>query len=312
MIKMNSPNHQSNNGHGHGHGRSHSDSDLTDVGLPPIVLDHLPNMTSLLGRAAFKSGYYQLGDILPALSTEINHLRIRQEDLQAYRALCGFSNNSVLPATYLHMLSFPLSLNLLIQQDFPMKAMGQVHLRNQISVLEEFDLRASISMRATIGKSKLTSRGVEWDIDVSAVVDNQLVWSSTSTYLNRCKTGVAAVRQKEILPEGNTQDWMVEADIGRRYAKISADYNPIHLSDITARLFGFKQAIAHGMWSKARCLAALEDRLPRSGYSVDVAFHRPLFLPAEVVFNSAVNTQGESFSLQNKQSGVLHLLGQIS
>jgi acyl dehydratase len=302
MIKMNSPNPQSNNTH----------SDPASAGLSPIVLDQLPNMPSLLGRAAFKSGYYQLGDVLPALSTEINHLRIREHDLRAYRALCDFTNNSVLPATYLHMLSFPLSLNLLIQQDFPMKAMGQVHLRNQISVLEEFDLRASISMKATIGNSELTSRGVEWDIDVSAVVDNQLVWSSTSTYLNRCKTGVPAVRQKEILPQGNSQDWTVDADIGRRYAKVSADYNPIHLSDITAKLFGFKQAIAHGMWSKARCLAALEEKLPNSGYSVDVAFHRPLFLPAEVVFNSAVNKQGESFSLQNKSSGVIHLLGQIS
>ena len=302
MIKMNSPNPQSNNTH----------SDPASAGLSPIVLDQLPNMPSLLGRAAFKSGYYQLGDVLPALSTEINHLRIREHDLRAYRALCGLTNNSVLPATYLHMLSFPLSLNLLIQQDFPMKAMGQVHLRNQISVLEGFDLRASISMKATIGNSELTSRGVEWDIDVSAVVDNQLVWSSTSTYLNRCKTGVPAVRQKEILPQGNSQDWTVDADIGRRYAKVSADYNPIHLSDITAKLFGFKQAIAHGMWSKARCLAALEEKLPNSGYSVDVAFHRPLFLPAEVVFNSAVNKQGESFSLQNKHSGVIHLLGQIS
>lgn len=302
MTKMNSPTPEPNQ----------SNSSASRAGLPPIVLSQLPNMPSLLGRAAFKSGYYQLGDVLPALSTEINHLRIRQDDLRAYRALCGFTDNSVLPATYLHMLSFPLSLNLLIQQDFPMKAMGQVHLRNQISVLEEFDLRASISMKATIGNSELTSRGVEWDIDVSAVVDNQLVWSSTSTYLNRCKTGIAAVRHKEILPQGNTQDWTVEADIGRRYAKVSADYNPIHLSDITAKLFGFKQAIAHGMWSKARCLAALEDRLPNSGYSVDVAFHRPLFLPSEVVFNSCVNQQGESFSLHNKNSGVLHLLGQIS
>ena len=302
MIKMNSPTPESNQ----------SNSSASRAGLSPIVLSQLPNMPSLLGRAAFKSGYYQLGDVLPALSTEINHLRIRQDDLRAYRALCGFTDKSVLPATYLHMLSFPLSLNLLIQQDFPMKAMGQVHLRNQISVLEEFDLRASISMKATIGNSELTSRGVEWDIDVSAVVDNQLVWSSTSTYLNRCKTGIAAVRHKEILPQGNTQYWTVEADIGRRYAKVSADYNPIHLSDITAKLFGFKQAIAHGMWSKARCLAALEDRLPNSGYSVDVAFHRPLFLPSEVVFNSCVNQQGESFSLHNKNSGVLHLLGQIS
>lgn len=302
MSKMNSPTPKPNQ----------SNSSASRAGLPPIVLSQLPNMPSLLGRAAFKSGYYQLGDVLPALSTEINHLRIRQDDLRAYRALCGFTDNSVLPATYLHMLSFPLSLNLLIQQDFPMKAMGQVHLRNQISVLEEFDLRASISMKATIGNSELTSRGVEWDIDVSAMVDNRLVWSSTSTYLNRCKTGIAAVRHKEILPQGNTQDWTVEADIGRRYAKVSADYNPIHLSDITAKLFGFKQAIAHGMWSKARCLAALEDRLPNSGYSVDVAFHRPLFLPSEVIFNSCVNQQGESFSLHNKNSGVLHLLGQIS
>ena len=302
MPKMNANNTQSDQ----------SQSRTSSAVLSPIVLDQLPNMPSLLGRAAFKSGHYRLGDTLPALSTEINHLRIRETDLRAYRTLCGFSNDAVLPATYLHMLSFPLSLNLLIQQDFPMKAMGQVHLRNQISVLDEFDLRAPIRMKATIGKSELTSRGVEWDIDVTAVVDDQLVWSSTSTYLNRCKTGVHAVRQKDVIPQGNPQDWTVEADIGRRYARVSADYNPIHLSDITARLFGFKQAIAHGMWSKARCLAALEEKLPNSGYSVDVAFHRPLFLPAEVAFNSCVNHQGESFSLQNKNSGVLHLLGQIS
>lgn len=302
MHKMNANNTQSDQ----------SQSRTSSAVLSPIVLDQLPNMPSLLGRAAFKSGHYQLGDTLPALSTEINHLRICEADLRAYRTLCGFSNDAVLPATYLHMLSFPLSLNLLIQQDFPMKAMGQVHLRNQISVLDEFDLRAPIRMKATIGKSELTSRGVEWDIDVTAVVDDQLVWSSTSTYLNRCKTGVHAVRQKDVIPQGNPQDWTVEADIGRRYARVSADYNPIHLSDITARLFGFKQAIAHGMWSKARCLAALEEKLPNSGYSVDVAFHRPLFLPAEVAFNSCVNHQGESFSLHNKNSGVLHLLGQIS
>ncbi|MDA7853395.1 MaoC/PaaZ C-terminal domain-containing protein [Porticoccaceae bacterium] len=304
MSKMNAPNPTTN--------QLHSNPADSRARIAPIVLDQLPNMPSLLGRAAFKSGHYQLGDVLPALSTEVNHLRIRRDHLHAYRSVCGFADNTLLPATYLHMLAFPLSLNLLIQHDFPMKAMGQVHLRNRISVLEEFDLGASISMKATIGHSELTSRGVEWDIDVSAVVDNQLIWSSTSTYLNRCKTGVPVVRQKETLPEGDPQYWTVAADTGRRYAKISADYNPIHLSDITARLFGFKQAIAHGMWSKARCLAALEEKLPTAGYSVDVAFQRPLFLPADVIFNTAENPQGECFSLQNKTSGVLHLIGHIS
>ena len=307
MTKMNSTNQQPD----------HSQRLGPRPGFSPIVLEQLPNMPSLLGRAAFKSGHYQLGDALPALSTEINHLVIRPHHLRAYRAVCGFDNRLAVPATYLHMLAFPLSLNLLIQQDFPMKAMGQVHLRNAITVHEVFDLGASISMKATIGASEVTSRGVEWDIDVVAKVDQQTVWSSTSTYLNRCKTGIASVRNRQSLPQGDGEHWAVAADIGRRYAKISADYNPIHLSDITARLFGFKQAIAHGMWSKARCLAALEQLLPESGYSVDVAFHRPLFLPAEVVFNSDtykhdLGEQDLRFSLKNKSTGALHLFGQIS
>ena len=280
--------------------------------VAPIVLQQLPNMPTLLGRAAFKSGNYRLGDALPPLSTEIKHLVIRLDHLHAYREICGFTLSNRLPATYLHMLSFPLSLNLLIQQDFPMKAMGQVHLRNQISVLEEFDTSLPISMKATIGGSELTSRGLEWDIDVTASVDNQLVWSSTSTYLNRCKTNVPSVRQRDNKLQGETSQWRVPADIGRRYAKVSADYNPIHLSDMTAKLFGFKQAIAHGMWSKARCLAAIEDQLPAAGYSVDVAFQKPLFLPAEVLFTYAKTAQDEKFTLNNSKSGVSHLIGQIS
>ena len=52
--------------------------------------------------------------------------------------------------------------------------------------------------------------------------------------------------------------WKAPADIGRQYAKVSGDYNPIHLSAVSAKLFGFPTAIAHGLWNKARTLAALE------------------------------------------------------
>ena len=56
----------------------------------------------------------------------------------------------------------------------------------------------------------------------------------------------------------NHNNGSLAKDLGRRYAAISGDYNPIHLGALSAKLFGFKQAIAHGMWSKARCLAALD------------------------------------------------------
>jgi acyl dehydratase len=279
---------------------------------PPIVMQELPSMPSLLGKAAFKSGNYALGDQLPGLSTQINSLVIHRQHLQAYQQLCGFQRSETLPATYLHMLGFPLFLKILIQQDFPMRAMGQVHLRNQISVLHQFDLSQPINMTAAIGNSTLTSRGLEWNIDVSAIVDNQVVWTGESVFLHRCKTGVPREPVMPVRRDGEPESWWVGADIGRRYARVSGDYNPIHLTDITAKLFGFKQAIAHGMWSKARCLAALDQQLPAEGYSVDVTFHRPLFLPSQVLFYSQQREGKQRFSLFNQTAEQAHLEGTIT
>ena len=278
----------------------------------PMVMRQLPSMPGLLGKAAFKSGSYQIGDVLPGLSAQVNDLVVNAQHLEAYKKVCGFAVEGNLPATYLHMLAFPLFLQILTQQDFPIQAMGQVHLRNQISVLKSFDIQQPLSMTAAVGDSELTSRGLEWDIDVIAAIDNQTVWSSSSTFLHRCKTEVKQKCRSVISREGDPQSWAVGADIGRRYARVSGDYNPIHLSDITAKLFGFKQAIAHGMWSKARCLAALEEQLPEAGYSVAVNFHRPLFLPSDVVFFTKQLVGEKRFSLYNQQGDQAHLDGLIS
>ena len=66
-----------------------------------------------------------------------------------------------------------------------------------------------------------------------------------------------------------------------RYAAVSGDVNPIHLHPLTARVFGFPRAIAHGMWTAARALAALQGRLP-DALTYDVGFGRPLLLPSTV------------------------------
>ena len=94
-------------------------------------------------------------------------------------------------------------------------------------------------------------------------------------------------------------------DIGRRYGAVSGDRNPIHLHPLSARLFGFKQAIAHGMWTKARCLAALEGRLPEA-VTVDVRFKKPLFIPGRVEFSARENGTGWDFAVWGKGP---HLVG---
>ena len=275
-------------------------------------LDRLPSMTGLFRKAAFKTDRYQLGHSIPHLGNVVDDVYIDQKHLQAYQALCGFHVGEKLPATYLNMLTFPLVLNIMTHGDFPMKAMGQVHLANKIAVYHNFDSRQPMSLSTTIGDSQLTSRGLEWTVVGSVKVDNEIVWSSVSTMLHRCKTNIERELKNPVTQEGTPQEWQVDSNMGRRYAKVSGDYNPIHMANVTAKLFGFKKAIVHGMWSKARCLAMLSQHLPDTGYTVDVNFHRPLFLPSKVLFYTKQCQRQTQFSLFNQTGEQAHLEGSIS
>lgn len=271
-----------------------------------------PSIPALMGKAVFKSGQYRVGDTLPELCAQSTGLHINQEHLHAYQQVCGFEQGQKVPGTYLHMLAFPLFLNILVQQEFPMRAMGQVHLRNKISVLQPFDSSQPLNMNAKISRSSVTSKGLEWDIDVQVEIEKQLVWTSESTFLHRCKTDVERSQPKVVKKYGKPQQWSAESNLGRRYARVSGDYNPIHLTDLTAKLFGFKQAIAHGMWSKAKCLATMDKHLPDYGYSVAVDFHRPLFLPSQVQFYTGIRQGQRRFSLFNIGGDQAHLDGVIT
>ena len=103
--------------------------------------------------------------------------------------------------------------------------------------------------------------------------------------------------------------WSLPGDLGRRYAAVSGDHNPIHLYPLTAKALGFPRQIAHGMWTKARSIAALENRLP-DAVRVDVAFKRPVILPGKVAFGSTPIDDGYAFSLTSPSSGAPHLQGQ--
>ncbi|MEJ7875979.1 MAG: hypothetical protein WKF62_04900, partial [Solirubrobacterales bacterium] len=83
-----------------------------------------------------------------------------------------------------------------------------------------------------------------------------------------------------------------------------------HMYGLTAKAFGFPRQIAHGMWTKARCVAALEPRLP-DAFSVEVAFKRPVLLPSRVEFASrAGENDGEvTFGVRSAKDGTPHLAG---
>ncbi len=117
--------------------------------------------------------------------------------------------------------------------------------------------------------------------------------------------------EQEPLPLEPIDNWKAPADIGRRYARAAGDYNPIHLSAPSAKLFGFPRAIAHGLWNKARSLAALGERLPASGYRVEVRFQKPVLLPASLTLLASAAAADGQFSLRGKDD-LPHMAGHWS
>ena len=182
--------------------------------------------------------------------------------------MCGFAPSQALPFTYPHMLAFPLHMGIMTDGSFPYPAIGTVHVRNAITRHRPIAPTEILDVSARADNLRAHPKGTVFDLLTTVWAGEETVWESTSTYL-RVGKGDDSVK-----PEGEPFDlvraagteWRLGGDLGRRYAAVSGDHNPIHLYPLTAKAFGFKRQIAHGMWSKARCVAAFASRMPGLGH----------------------------------------------
>lgn len=224
---------------------------------------------------------------------------VDREHLAAYSAVCGFRVSDVLPVTYPQVLSFALQMKLMSGPGFPFPLPGLVHVANRITRSRPLLASEELPLEVRAVDLRPHAHGTQVDV-VTSVGD---AWVGVSTYLRRTGGGSSSGASVE-RPETSAV-WRVPGDIGRRYAAVSGDRNPIHLHPLTARLFGFRRAIAHGMWTKARCLASLEGRLPEA-LTAEVQFKAPLLLPGKAFFAAS----GTEFSVWGSDRP--HLLGSWS
>lgn len=264
-----------------------------------------------LFRRAVLTGFSRKGGDLPDTTYELLDVAIDPEHLAMYNRVCGFRLTDELPATYPHILSFPLQVKLMTDPGFPFPLVGSVHLANRISQTRPLRIDEHPTLRVHVTNLHDHPKGRQFDMISEATVAGEVVWSDVSTYLRRGSGSGESGSEDRTPPPAPTATWHVPSDIGRRYADVSGDRNPIHLHPLTARLFGFPRAIAHGMWTKARCLAAFEGRLP-AAYTVDVRFKLPVLLPAKAAFSAHPADGGWTFHLSDARSGKPHLTGTIT
>jgi acyl dehydratase len=216
--------------------------------------------------------------------------------LAKYARVCGFTLRDELPPTYPHVLAFGSQMALLARA--PFSAVGVVHIANRITQHRPLLLGEELTLAVSVGELRPHRRGRQFDFLTSVRVGGELVWESASTNLKR-SDGDGSVRDDWTFSEPPaTAEWRLPDDLGRRYAAVSGDRNPIHLHAWSAKPFGFPRAIAHGMWTKARCLAAL--RLP-DAFTAEVRFRKPVLLPGKVTFGEAE----DRFAVTGHLEGVL-------
>lgn len=250
------------------------------------------------------------GNSLPDIGLRC-YLVVQPQQLEAYRKLCHFSDDGRLPPTFPHVMAFALQLQLLTDKSFPFPLLGLVHLENSIRVLRPLGGISRLRFSVHVDNLQPHEKGATFDLISEACDGLGLIWSETSRMLCRgfkLEGEPAAEEQHAVQPMNELTRWYADTDIGRRYAKVCGDYNPIHLSAASARLFGFPTAIAHGMWSKAMTLAALRYHLPVSGYEIDVRFAKPVRLPSEVVLNASPTADSGQFRLDG-HGELVHMQG---
>ncbi|KOT55668.1 MULTISPECIES: MaoC/PaaZ C-terminal domain-containing protein [Streptomyces] len=257
---------------------------------------------------------------LPRTRLVLPAVRIGLGRAASYARVCGYDAAEPLPVTYPHILGFPLAARLMSTRDFPLPMLGLVHTGIEITQYAPLHPTDTLELTVFAGALRAHRRGTEVVMTTEARRGDALVWHDRSTYLARHRTAggegargagfqAAPARPRELPVRAQ---WRLPADLGRRHAAVSGDYNPIHLHALTARPLGFPRAIAHGMWTFARCAA--EAVLPGTpSLRISAEFRAPVLLPATVSYAYETTRTGGSFQLLGGPDGRtrVHLEGRV-
>jgi acyl dehydratase len=277
--------------------------------------------------------------VLPTVALRVSGVTTSElrGHLRDYQRLLHEPVSEVLPAGYLHVLAFPLATAVMVRGDFPLPLLGMVHLANQVEMRGPVRLGDVLEVRAWAENLRPHRRGVQVDLVTEIRPDGDdsglPLWRGVSTYLAKGFTapepdeadepsvtgadraGEPVTRDEAWAPPLPTGRWALGPGTGRAYAAVSGDRNPIHLSSLSAKAFGFPRAIAHGMYTASRALADV-GHARGDAYRWTVEFAQPVLLPGTVdvaVMPELTETpDGFGYVGWNARRGRRHFRGEVT
>ena len=230
----------------------------------------------------------------PKTAFEVRGVKIDVPHLAAYCSATDLRLTNELPLTYPYVLSFPIVMKVLTAPDFPFGAVGAVHLNNVIEQKRALTVDDVLDIKVHAENLREHNKGLLIDLVTEITSGGEVVWRQVSGFLAKGaklssssplaggeKTDGVILPITELADPRPTANVRVTPSQIKDYAEASGDKNPIHVSGVGAKAFGFPAVIAHGMWSAARLLATLEGEIP-SAARYTVQFAKPVTLPATV------------------------------
>jgi len=256
---------------------------------------------------------------VPRIEARLAKVTIDRKHLAAYSEVCGAAAGPTLPIAYPHVLATPLHLAMLGAEAFPVKLFGLVHVQNRIAMRQPLSAEEPAEIRTWIEGHRDTERGQEFDLHTEYVVAGAALWDETCTFLARKRPSSGAIKPSALRSVDGAPDavavksssFRAPSGLGRRYGFISGDVNPIHMSDLTARAFGFPRAIAHGMWSLGRAASDFEAEQFNGGCELSVSFKLPIYMPSWLMLQRWPIENGSGFALRDGQGDKPHLAGTL-
>ena len=254
----------------------------------------------------------------PDCAIRVDSVRLDAAQIESYATVCGFDaadvRNGRVPVTYPHVLATPLHLRIMALDSFPLRPLGLIHVSNVIAAPGELLPGKNVDLVVAARNFRKTDAGLVFDLDTEVSRAGVVQWRETCVLMARWPDGAqrsgARPPRPPRAPKGS--DVLAEFEVGLatawRYARVSGDFNPIHLHDRTARLFGLRGAILHGMWSLARSLAAAPAITPDAEARLETQFLTPVQLPGRVSIKQWSEEGVARRALCDVRTGRVHML----
>jgi acyl dehydratase len=219
---------------------------------------------------------------------------LRVTDGAGIGALQG--EDAPLPPTYPCLWQTALALELIGESGLPFPARGLIHLETEMVAVRPLRAEEPIRCRLELDRVEPHPRGTRllllsrcWNAAGQLCREDRLALLAPDGKGTGARAPYPEADEEPVWTE--VAQWALDAGAGRRYARASGDYNPVHLWGWSARLLGYRRPILHGF-----CLAAMVahslvlHRLggdPLALRRLLLRFRAPVLLPARIALQLA-------------------------